>query len=860
MSQVVNNTDKLAFILTSYGLGRIAEALVDKTVTIMLTKIKVGDANFEYYTPSEFDTELKHPIEDGEFYIIEKDLLEDKLTISLHALIPENFSNCEIREIGIYETVDGEDKLFAISTQQPLLKPSTDLNYFIAVDYFAFLKSANLAEIYDQIILDPDTQAVTKEDFENLMMSIAFTEGNLMEQINGNSRVIGLNRAQQLAELIAKSQRNLTATASLNLYTLLLDFCEPEDVYSYWLFDYTRRNTGITSISDISEYGRNLNTNKATNLFERVSHGLTSMLKFTKNDSFSLPQADSITKFNRKQFTYVGSIEVNEAGKAEGFSRSDYISLPSIPLNSDNVYSITFNFRLDSIDSSQVILSSGSSYVLTCYYDFYSRTLTVKLGDGMQWHISMILDVVKDQEYTCRVLFNKTRAALQVMENGTFKQVSYASINYNMPLNLGTILLGCPIGDFGALSGHMQLMPFSVRENDRTVYSGSTYATINNLSFINADGIEDDPFVIFYSVEPLETGVDRTIMARVDKSTNTAIFDFTETADNALRIRLYEDSSNYVTFTSAPNSIPTSAHVVGINYHADTLTVTAYVNGNRINFTKEVTGSYNHMNNDITASLYAFTHQDVYNIYANSVTAPSTLYNEDGSTYEGTDWTCNSGHVLYSGEIAKYTGNEDTDTLYCWLTDDGLDEFRIYTKTLSIQENTVLYNEDYSVYEGEDFKVEAKTEDVNTVYVVTYVPLSKEMDYNAAGSKPSRQIYRFTYEAPLQMIWTNNPEVPTVLYDENGVAYTGEDWYLEDYKVHYKNGDEATYNSLYNIIVPSIPLTSYITNSVGKPENPLNSNIGLLCVVRKDISDRDVRALVINLDANIGNNPCIKER
>ena len=75
MSQVVNNTDKLTFILTSYGLGRVAEALMDKEVTIMLSKVKVGDANFEYYTPKETAEDLKHPIEDGEFYIIEKDLL-----------------------------------------------------------------------------------------------------------------------------------------------------------------------------------------------------------------------------------------------------------------------------------------------------------------------------------------------------------------------------------------------------------------------------------------------------------------------------------------------------------------------------------------------------------------------------------------------------------------------------------------------------------------------------------------------------------------------------------------------------------------------------------------------------------------
>ena len=198
MTKVVNDTDKLTYILTNYGLARVAEALADTTVNIVLTKMKLGDANYEYYEPEAGSTELVHPIEGAEYPILAKELLEDGLTVSLHSVFPERLDNCEIREVGIYETVNGEDKLFARSTQQPLIKPSTELNYFTTVDYYAFLKSQNLSDIYDQIVLDPDDQLVTEEDLENLMKTIAFTESNLMEQINGNSRVIGLNRAQQL--------------------------------------------------------------------------------------------------------------------------------------------------------------------------------------------------------------------------------------------------------------------------------------------------------------------------------------------------------------------------------------------------------------------------------------------------------------------------------------------------------------------------------------------------------------------------------------------------------------------------------------------------------------------------------------
>ena len=201
MAQVINSTDYLTFILTQYGLNRVGEALANPNEDLNISKIKVGDANFTYYEPTETQTELVHLIPDGEFYIIEKELLEDNLTVSFHAIFPETFQNAEIREVGIYETIDGVDYLFAVSTQQPLLKPYMDLNYLVSVDYYAFLKAQNLAEVYDQIVLNPDNQLVSGEDLENLMSTILFTEDNLMDQIHDNTKILGLNRVQQLPRL-----------------------------------------------------------------------------------------------------------------------------------------------------------------------------------------------------------------------------------------------------------------------------------------------------------------------------------------------------------------------------------------------------------------------------------------------------------------------------------------------------------------------------------------------------------------------------------------------------------------------------------------------------------------------------------
>ena len=205
MTQIVND-DKLNLVLTEYGLNRIAEAVKDPTLNLMISKIKLGNGdNEEYYEPSPSQTTLKGDL-GLEFYIYDKKLLEDKVTISFHTVIPETAGDFDIREVGLYETIDGEDILFAISTQQPFVKPSSDYFYFININYYIFLKNVNFSEIYDQIILDPEHSLATEDDLEEMMRTFLFAQGNLIDQIGNNSKIIGYNRATQLYEKITQNQ------------------------------------------------------------------------------------------------------------------------------------------------------------------------------------------------------------------------------------------------------------------------------------------------------------------------------------------------------------------------------------------------------------------------------------------------------------------------------------------------------------------------------------------------------------------------------------------------------------------------------------------------------------------------------
>ena len=667
MAQVINNSDALTFILTSYGLSRIAEALANPIEDIHISKIKVGDANFEYYEPTENQPELVHPIDGGEFYIVEKELLEDEMTISFHAIIPETFYPAEIREVGIYETVDGVDKLFAVSTQQPLLKPYMDLNYLISVDYYAFLKAQNLADIYDQIVLNPDNQLVSGEDLENLMSTILFSESNLMEQINSNTRVIGLNRVQQLQERMDTDREHFGYAITYDNYSTLLDYTSADNIFGYWFFNYPRRTSPRASVTDIGKFGRNFSLSKSISSFTRNYDGV----------------------------------------------------MPSLTINSPNYY------YLDQGDSE------------------------------------------------------------------------------------------------------------------------------NRLIFTNETETHDISFTVIFAVEPLSTSATRTLLARSDYSTNAHTFEINETSNGEIEVILFSDSDNYITFKSDVNIVPSTMHSLIISYDAENQTVTAYINSVKVGITSNTTGNYNHMNSPLS-TLYAFTYTPTYSVYADSSTNPEYLYNADGTPNTNNDFSTSNYVVFYKGNIMTYSGTSvNTDALYAWAPQDSSITDRIYTKSTTITENIPLYNSDYTPYTDTKFK----SEYVDGAWKITYEGISTARD--SSKDVASKTLYNFTYSSALQTIWANSNTHPTILYYSSGNLYDGDDWEPRDNHVYYKDGNAATYTESANLNIETLPVTSYVINSSGVPSQYVNSNVGVVSVIKDLLNDDQLRAIALNLEASMGKNPCI---
>lgn len=847
MTQVVNNTDILTYILTDYGLNRVAQALADENVKIYLTKIKFGDANFEYYEPEQSATELKHPIENASFGILKKELLEDNLTISLRTFIPESLSGCEIREVGIYETVEGVDYLFAIGTQQPLIKPLESLRYFISVDYYAFLKSQNLSEIYDQIVLLPDDQLVTKEDLENLMSTILFTESNLIEQINGNSRVIGLNRPEQLKVKIDRSMETFGFTAASNIYSTLMSHVKSDSVYAYWLFDYSQRLASQTGVTDIGIHGRNLSTNQSLNLYNKSYQGILPALTFKNSDYYYLLQGKSSATYNPDVFHIVGDPLISPEGIASSFEDTSYITTIELSSAITNSTAIQFEFSINTANTTQSILFTSINYSLEAYYDSTDKKLKVRLGDGEKWTLTLATDIVIMTNYTARILFNGREASLSFFENGEFKTKDIKLITSAIVSSFGLLTLGAPKGEFSHLLGTMDLKGMTITINGTQIFSGSLYTSQDSMTLTNEEQTADSPFVMMFALSPTEDKTDRTLLARSNYATNSHIFEVNEKANGTFQVKLFTDANNYLVFYTAENKVPTNAHSIVIGYNPDYRQLTAFIGGHKVYIHTTEVGTYTRMN-DAPFTLRAFVYVDFHEVYSNNLTNPTELYNADGTRYTGSDWTIADNQILYKSNPIEYSGTSiNTRILYVWTYTDGVSTEKICTDTLNIEADTVLYNDDYTVYTGTSFQVVQK----DSSYIIQYNGNDTEYTSNV----PSKVLYKYYYLGNTETIWANSSTEPTILYTAKNIRYTGTDWTISNNKVYYKEY-QAEYDSLYDYTVPTLPVTSYIINSEGLVTNNVNSTISVISVIKNFINEEGLRSLSLNLEAAIGNNPC----
>lgn len=320
--------DKLTWIYTTYGLRRITEVMNNPDSKLAITKLVVGDSevvtydeetglpiyHHDYYTPDPNQVNLKHPVDSFFFHGKSHDKDNDIVTFTTN--IPENKGGYTINELGIFE--DGN--LLALCTCQGLAKPLLDDNYIMDITYSISLHSHNLSTIYDQIVLNVDSEYLQPQDLEKVQYSILYMEGNLIEQISENSHIIGLNRPRQLEQLVNENTRKSGTALLTSTYTNFCGLTSFENVKNFWVFDYGRYLGEKTCILDMGYNGEHLDLTKELRDVEVKMKGLCPTI--TLDNELNISSENSIADTGAKTWFFLLQHE-NTAENATIFAKSN---------------------------------------------------------------------------------------------------------------------------------------------------------------------------------------------------------------------------------------------------------------------------------------------------------------------------------------------------------------------------------------------------------------------------------------------------------------------------------------------------------------------------------------------------------
>ena len=608
MTTIVN-TDKLNLKLTSYGLERIAEAMSNPSVTLNVSKIKVGDANGNYYVPTAEMEDLVHPIPNGSFYVIRKELLEDEVTVCFQTYIPETFGNCDIREVGLYETVGETDKLFAICTQQPIVKPDNSYNYFIAIDYYIFLKSVNLANVYDQIILNPDNKIITEEDLQEFMSSMLFTQGNLSYQIGNNTHVIGLDRPTQLYEQITQMRDTIGYSAIASNFATFSELTGSSNVLGYWVFNYPKKNLSAYSIADLSPQENNFSTNQSINSFEKEVQGIISTLKVPAPYFYYLNTEAPLNLYN---------VEAEED------------------------YSFTMMFLVKPLDTSVTRTLLAKSNYATNSHSFEVNELNtgaveVKLftDEGNCMVFTSATNLINEEPHVLTISYDANTMSLIGYLNEKFLSFSKSMSPLNSVythMSLGNAqLYGYSFSPYEIVYTNSPTLP-------TTLYNRDGSPCINSHWGITNESIYYDAIQAEYT-EGLNVSTDTLYCWTYDDGVHTYSV-YTKTLTITENTVLYNE--NYTEYTGDKFSIQYVDSTYVIQYESYFTSYTPELNKEPV-------------------FLYAFrANLPEIHIWANSSSTPTILFTQEGDTYLGEEWTIENYEVHYKDEgIATYDSSYD---------------------------------------------------------------------------------------------------------------------------------------------------------------------------------------------------------
>ena len=217
---------ELKWVLTEHGKKRITEVLSNPADRIRINCIHIGRSNEGDFRARETINELLEPISyEEETGVYTKDIsiyekgISDELenTVYFKALIDENISGFEIKELALFEEIGNQLHMFAVGIGEPINKPALDKGYVISIDYTLLIESANLYDIYDRIELDPDNEFIKEVDAAITKVSASRTDiGSIQNRLKTTLTSLDV-RYQNMASTLSTIQDTDVASEAANM-------------------------------------------------------------------------------------------------------------------------------------------------------------------------------------------------------------------------------------------------------------------------------------------------------------------------------------------------------------------------------------------------------------------------------------------------------------------------------------------------------------------------------------------------------------------------------------------------------------------------------------------------------------------
>ena len=564
---------ELKWVITEYGKRRITELLSNPEERVRISVMQIGDDNSGEPKDREYQDQLGsgngklfHQV-GADIPVYEKGISEVREnTVYFKATIGEELSGFNICEMALYEERNGELKMFAVGTGEPLAKPDIELGYLITIDYTLNIESANLLTVYDQIELNPNNEFLKKADIEGIFKTMLYVEGNLAVQIGGNTHILGLNRAQQLNDIISNTKLLYSSTCLANYYANMSNsVTDLSKIIGFWSFAYTDVYGVRSNIKDFSPSNCNFSTNTNLGTLPQEYIGAFSSLQFDKNTYFYLDKMLPVICVT-SSIELGPLLEWNETGNLIYTSASNSWYLNGVAYSPEQVNTkiVKYYLRANSATTTSSTITLGS---ITADKKAYAPHTFTYNSTTKKW-TDEIGNTYDTESFKVNV----------VPYNGEPNNGDTISLTSNYsPADGTTIVL---TGERFDLLDYKWETITSGPSTDDTEIEGPDTGEITTTSVLK---VYDSPFTFMASLEHINQGERNILLAQCNPYNNIYNWQIVKTENNAIEMYLYTDKNNYYKCWTNDYVVPNGFYNLIITYNGNKNKpdVHIYINGTK---------------------------------------------------------------------------------------------------------------------------------------------------------------------------------------------------------------------------------------------------------------------------------------